>query len=234
MCAVSYATVSRAARRLAADVPVLSLEPATLGDILATAATAGAAAGHEREAGRLVASMRARIDAVGSLPPPAARPRVACLERTSPAMGTGCRSSCARRAAGDPPGQAGEPSRDAGWDEILAAAPDVVVLLPCGFDLARTLAVTAEVTRRPGFGQRPAARTGGVVAVDGSSYFSRPGPGILDGLELMAAIVRAKPGDPLPAGAAWVPLARSSNPAAGAMCTDDLPGSRPRTGPDRG
>ncbi len=62
MCAVSYATVSRAARRLAADVPVL-FELATLGDILATTATAGAAAGREREAGRLVASMRARIDA---------------------------------------------------------------------------------------------------------------------------------------------------------------------------
>src|SRR5258708_3961496 len=107
----------------------------------------------------------------------------------------------------------------AGGAEILAAAPDVVVLLPCGLDLARTRAVTAEVTRRPGFGQRPAARTGGVVAVDGSSYFSRPGPGILDGLELMAAIVRAKPGDPLPAGAAWVPLARSTSPAAGALCT---------------
>jgi iron complex transport system substrate-binding protein len=67
---------------------------------------------------------------------------------------------------GDPLGQAGEPSRDAGWDEIVAAAPDVVVLMPCGFDLARTLAVSADVTRRPGFGQLPAARTAGVVAAD--------------------------------------------------------------------
>jgi iron complex transport system substrate-binding protein len=135
---------------------------------------------------------------------------------------------------GDPLGQAGEPSRDAGPDEIVAAAPDVVVLMPCGFDLARTLAVSAEVTRRPGFGRLPAARTGGVVAVDGPSSLNRPGPSILDGLDLMAAIVRAKPGDPLPAGAAWVPLARSSSPGAGAMGTDDLPGSRPRTGPHRG
>jgi iron complex transport system substrate-binding protein len=135
---------------------------------------------------------------------------------------------------GDPLGQAGEPSRDAGWDEIVAAAPDVVVLMPCGFDLARTLAVSVEVTRHPGFGRLPAARTGGVVAVDGSSSFKRPGPSILDGLELMAAIVRAKPGDPLPAGAAWVPLARSSNPGAGAAGTDDLPGSRRRTEPAGG
>jgi len=166
--AVSHATVSRAARRLAADVPVLSLEPATLGDILATAATVGAATGHEREAGRLVASKRARMDAVGSLPPPAGRPRVACLEWTSPTMAAGhWLPELARLAGGgDPFGQAGEPSRDAGWDEILEAAPDVVVLMPCGFDLARTLAVSADVTRRPGFGQLPAARTAGVVAVD--------------------------------------------------------------------
>jgi iron complex transport system substrate-binding protein len=218
VCAVSYATVSRAARRLAADVPVLSLEPATLGDILATVATAGAATGHEGEAGRLVASMRARIDAVGSLPPPAARPRVACLEWTSPAMAAGHWVPELVRLAGggDPLGRVGEPSRDVGWEEIVAAAPDVVVLMSCGFDLARTLAVSADVTRRPGFGQLPAARTGGVAAVDGSSYFNRPGPRIIDGLELMASIVRATPGDPLPTGAAWVPLARSSSPGAGA------------------
>lgn len=192
----------------------------------ATAATVGAATGHEREAGRLVASMRARIDAVGSLPPPAARPRVACLEWTSPAMAAGhWVPELARLAGGRAPlGQAGEPSRDAGLDEIVAAAPDVVVLMPCGFDLARTLAVSADVTRRPGFGQLPAARTGGVVAVDGSSYFNRPGPRILDGLEQMAAIVRAKPGDPLPAGAAWVRSRDPATPAQGPWAPTTCPG----------
>jgi len=60
-----------------------------------------------------------------------------------------------------------------------------------------------KITRRPGFGRLPAAHTGRVVAVDGSSYFSRPGPPIIDGLEIMAAIIRAEPGGPLPTGAAW-------------------------------
>jgi len=83
VCAVSYATVSRAARRLAADVAVLSLELATLGDILATAATAGAAAGREREAGRLVASMRARIDAAA---PAACGPAAENLLNRPPAV----------------------------------------------------------------------------------------------------------------------------------------------------
>jgi hypothetical protein len=84
--------------------------------------------------------------------------------------------------------------------------------MPCGFHLARTREVTAEVTEHPGFGQLPAARTGRVAAVDGSSYFSRPGPRIVGGLEILAAIIRAEPGGPLPAGAAWVPLAQCSGP----------------------
>jgi iron complex transport system substrate-binding protein len=236
VCTVSYAAVARAARRLAADVPVLSLEPATLGGIVATVAAVGAATGHERGADRLVAGMRARIDAVGSLPALAARPRVACLEWTSPTMAAGhWVPELVRLAGGDDPlGQVGEPSRPVGWDEIAAAAPDIVVLMPCGFHLAGTLEVSAEVTRRPGFGQLPAARTGGVVAVDGSSYFNRPGPRILDGLEIMAAIVRAEPGDPLPAGAAWVPLARSGGPATGTVGSGGLPGPWRRTEPADG
>ncbi len=207
VCAVSYTTVSRAARCLAGDVPVLSLEPTTLDGILATILTVGEATGHERGAERLVANMRVRTDAVRSRPAPAARPRLVCLEWTSPAIAAGHWVPELVHLAGgvDPLGRMGQPSRRVGWREIASAAPDVVVLMPCGFHLARTLTVSGEITSRAGFCQLPAAHTGRVVAVDGSSYFSRPGPRIIDGLEIMATIIRAEPGGPLPTGAAWVP-----------------------------
>jgi iron complex transport system substrate-binding protein len=79
-----------------------------------------------------------------------------------------------------------------------------MVLMPCGYGLERSLACAAEVTSRPGFAELPCARGGRVAAVDGSAYFNRPGPRIVDGLELLAAILRAAPGDPLPDAAAWV------------------------------
>jgi iron complex transport system substrate-binding protein len=73
----------------------------------------------------------------------------------------------------------------------------------CGYDLARTLELVPDVASRAGFNDLEAARAGRVLAVDGSAYFSRPGPRIIQGLEILAAAVRAKPGDPAPAGAAY-------------------------------
>jgi iron complex transport system substrate-binding protein len=104
-------------------------------------------------------------------------------------------------------GQEGRRSVEVAWERVVAAQPDVVVLMPCGYGLERTLELAADITDRPGFDTMPAARTGRVAAVDGSSYFNRPGPRIVDGLEILAAILRSHPGDPLPRGAAWVPPA---------------------------
>ncbi len=128
-----------------------------------------------------------------------------CLDWTSPPIAAGhwVPELVHVAGGGDRLGRAGQPSRRVGRREIAAAAPDVVVLMPCGFHLARTLTLSGEIARRPGSGQLPAAHPGRVVAVDGSSYFSRPGPPIIDGLEIIAAIIRAEPGGPLPTGAAW-------------------------------
>jgi iron complex transport system substrate-binding protein len=78
--------------------------------------------------------------------------------------------------------------------------------MPCGFGLERTLELASEVTTRPGFDTLPCARSGRVAAVDGSSYFNRPGPRIVEGLEILAAILRSEPPSPLPSGAAWVSM----------------------------
>jgi iron complex transport system substrate-binding protein len=209
VCAVAYAEVQRAVHRLEAEAPVVSLEPASLEDICATVLAVGAATGHEREAATLAAAMRERISVIASMAPPAPRPRVVCIEWTDPVMAGGHWVPEMVSIAGgeDPLGEAAQPSRDVSWDRVLAADPDVMVLMPCGFGLQRTLDVAAEITGRPGFESLPCARSGRVVAVDGSSYFNRPGPRIAGGLEILAAAIRRTPGDRLPSGAAWVPRA---------------------------
>ena len=206
VCAVAYETVERAVRLLPGDVPIVSLEPRTLEDIAATARAVGEATGQRDQGRALAESMRRRIAAVAATSPPGARPRVVCVEWTDPVfIGGHWVPEMVRLAGGDDVlGLEGEPSVDVPWERVLEVQPEVLVLLPCGFTLERTLDVAAEVTGRPGFDDLPCARSGRVIATDGSSYFNRPGPRIVDGLEILAAAVRAEPGEPLPTGAAWV------------------------------
>jgi iron complex transport system substrate-binding protein len=207
VCAVAYTEVDRAARRLGADVPVLSLEPRSLDDICATALALGRATGHGGGADALVSAMRGRIAAVEGRRPPGPRSGVVCIEWTDPIMAGGhWVPEMVRRAGGnDLCGHQGEPSHTITWEEVVVAAPDVMVLMPCGHGLERTLELATEVTERPGFARLPCASTGRVAAVDGSAYFNRPGPRIVDGLEILAAILRSEPPARLPDGAAWVP-----------------------------
>jgi iron complex transport system substrate-binding protein len=159
--------------------------------------------------------MRRRITAVSALPPiEGGRPGVACVEWTDPLMAGGhWVPEMVRLAGGDDVlGAQGARSEQVSWEHVVEAAPDVMVLMPCGYGLERSLDCAAEVTSRPGFDALPCAVSGRVAAVDGSSYFNRPGPRIVDGLELLAAILRTTPGDPLPGGAAWVPLGRTVSP----------------------
>jgi iron complex transport system substrate-binding protein len=208
VCAVGYAEVDRAARRLPGQVPVLSLEPEGLDDILQTALTVGEATDHADRAHRLVATLRDRIDRVRARPRPLKPPRVACIEWTDPIMAGGHWVPEMVEAAGgiDVLGRPRERSAEISWEQVRAAQPDVIVLMPCGYGLDRTLELAPEITDREGFADLPAATTGRIAAVDGSAYFNRPGPRIVDGLEMLAAILRANPGTQLPDGAAWVPL----------------------------
>jgi iron complex transport system substrate-binding protein len=206
VCAVSYRQVETAVRELPGEVPILSLEPASLEDIMETVLVLGRATRHEDGAERLVASMRQRIAAVEALPAVAGgRPAVACLEWTDPLMAGGhwVPEMVALAGGLDPLGRPGVPSGQVSWPDVIDAQPDVLVLMPCGFGLERTIELSRDVTALPGFSELPCARGGRVIAVDGSSYFNRPGPRIVTGLEILAAVVRAKPGDALPAGAAW-------------------------------
>ena len=209
VCAVAYETVERAVRLLPGEVPIVSLEPRTLEEIVATARAVGEATGEQRGAAALAEAMRARIAGIVASAAPQPRPRVVCIEWTDPVfIGGHWVPEMVRIAGGDDAlGVEGQPSTDIAWERVLDARPDVLVLMPCGFGLEETLRRATEITERPGFRELPCARAGRILAVDGSSYFNRPGPRIVDGLEILAAAVRSEPGDVLPTGASWIDLA---------------------------
>ena len=194
VCAVAYGEVQRAVRRLPGDVPVLSLEPRSLDDICASVEEVGIATGSEVGAARCAAEMRATIARVAALPVPNPQPRVACIEWTDPIMVGGHWVPEMVRIAGgiDPLGVPGEPSRYASWSDVAGSRPDVMVLMPCGYDLEHSRALVPAMTSREGFDDLPCAAGGGVVAVDGSAYFNRPGPRITEGLEILATTLRAR------------------------------------------
>jgi iron complex transport system substrate-binding protein len=85
-------------------------------------------------------------------------------------------------------GPLGEPSVRVSWDEISATNPDLVALMPCGYDLATTLERARELDEEPAWRALPAVHAGRVYAVDGSGYFNRPGPRVIDGVELLARL----------------------------------------------
>jgi iron complex transport system substrate-binding protein len=196
VCAVAYGEVQRAVRRLPGDVPVLSLEPRSLEDICASVEEVGAATGSGAGASRCAAGMRATIARIAALEAPDPQPRVVCIEWTDPIMVGGHWVPEMVRIAGgiDTLGVPGEPSRYASWSDVAGSRPDLMVLMPCGFDLEHSRALVPAMTAREGFDELPCASDGGVVAVDGSAYFNRPGPRITDGLEILATALRAHAG----------------------------------------
>lgn len=212
VCAVAYREVAQTVRSLPGDIEVLSLEPASLADIITAAVVLGEATGHRAEGAALAASMQRRIDELSNGGDAGSSPRVVCVEWTEPLMvGGHWIPEMVQRAGGvDVGGVAGEPSRYLEWDQVVAADPEVMLLMPCGHGLERTLELAGELTGRPGFHRLACAQQGRMVAVDGSAYFNRPGPRIVHGLEILVAALWSAPASQLPDGAAWV----TSLPAA--------------------
>ena len=83
----------------------------------------------------------------------------------------------------------GQPSATISWDAVVRQAPEILILMPCGFDVPRTLAEISLMTERPGWNALPAVRQGRVFVVGANALYSRPGPRLIDGLELMAQII---------------------------------------------
>jgi len=187
VCAVSYEDVRQIAEELETRPRVLSLDPRTLGEVLGDARTLAEATDRKDAAVTLVRDAAARIDRVRLATRRARRrPRVAALEWLDPPFAAGHWVPQLIEYAGgeDVLGLPGERSEERSWDEVEASRPDVVVVMPCGFD-AHLAYREAEMHRD----QLTALRAGEVVAVDAAAYFSRPGPRVVDGLELLAHIL---------------------------------------------
>lgn len=192
VCAVSYKTVERAARVLETDVRVVSLEPNTLADIFSNIRTIGALTGRERAAASLVADLEARLDRVtAALARIDARPRTLMLEWLEPPFAPGhWVPEQVAIAGGDHAfGRAGAPSVTTTAAEIQTYAPEVIVLIPCGYYKEDILAALRRAILPAGWHNLPAVRSGRVWAVDATSYFSRPGPRVVDGVEILARLL---------------------------------------------
>ena len=192
VCAVSYRTVERAARRLDGDVTIISLEPDTIADVLGNIVTVGEVTGRRAEADALVNRLRARIDALaGLISRITHRPRTLVLEWLEPPFAPGHWVPEQVELAGGHPGlgAAGAPSRITTAEEITAYAPEVIVLAPCGFSATDTFRQLPRARLPAGWPELTAVRDGNVWAVDATSYFSRPGPRVVDGAEILARIV---------------------------------------------
>lgn len=186
VCAVSVDEVQALAQTLPGPPRVISLDPTTYGETLGDVRTVAQATDSKDAALDLIARTARRADIIRLAVRGAPRPRVAALEWMDPVFIAGHWTPQLIEMAGgeDVLGFAGEPSREATWEEVAAGQPEVVIVMPCGYDAARALVEAEEFAGR--------LRTLGadhVVAVNASAYFSRPGPRLADGLELIAHIL---------------------------------------------
>lgn len=189
VCAVPSGQVQQALDAIGLpDAEVISLDPHTLEGVIAQLETVG-----ERldaaERGREVAeALRARIAKVRATATRVPGVSVFCLEWADPPFSGGHWIPEMVEACGAQPvlAEKGQPSREVAWHEVRTAAPEVIVFMPCGSYLEEAEDEAAAFLDHPEFADTPAARNGNVYAVDATSFFSRPGPRIVDGLEILA------------------------------------------------
>jgi iron complex transport system substrate-binding protein len=195
VCAVTPNDLGQALRSLSRRPRLLTLAPRSLGDVITDVERIGAALGLVSEGKDLARSLRSRIAAVRARSGSRPRPRVACLEWLNPVYVGGHWVPEMVEAAGghDVLGHAGEPSRRVTMDEVGAAAPDIIILMPCGFSLARTISELTGLCRTDHACARLLTSASKTYAVDAGSYFSRPGPRLVDGVELLADICAGRP-----------------------------------------
>ncbi len=183
---------STATEKLAKKPTILSLDPTTVDDVAGDVLRVGEVAGAKEAAERLAASLRARIDSVKQKASLARTiPRVACLEWMEPVLCAGHWVPEMVELAGgeDCLGDKKLASFRVEWQQVLDQRPEVIVVLPCGFDVRRGLKEVQLLTSREGWESLPAVENGRVYVVDASAYFSRSGPRLVDGLEIMAEML---------------------------------------------
>lgn len=191
VCAISTSYVAKAVHRLSSKPQVLSLTPHTLEDVLNDVLRVGEATDREAEARELVSSLRQRITKVRQTAKPQ-KPTVVCLEWLSPPFNGGHWIPEMIDLAGgvDPLGRLGQDSYRMDWEQVFHVDPDVVLVMPCGHNLERSVQEYHATKFPEGWKQVKAVRNGRVYAVNASAYFSRPGPRLVTGLEIMHTLLQ--------------------------------------------
>ncbi|MCW2834103.1 MAG: cobalamin-binding protein [Nocardioides sp.] len=184
VCAVDVSVVDDALAHLGSTAEVLTIDPHTLADVLDSIRTLGRATGRVAESDALVQSLHRRLEQVVRRVARRPRPRVVVLEWTDPPFAPGhWIPEMVDLAGGEPVlGTAGTTSVRTTWEDVLTAAPDVVIVAPCGFDRAGAQSLADEIAGRLPVGIP-------VHAVDANASWARPGPRLLDGIEELAAIL---------------------------------------------
>ena len=191
VCAVPTAAVEDAVCTMPREARVVSLDPLGLDDVFATIEQAGEALGVGDRGRELASGLRAELEAIRAATAAGDRPSVLAAEWLDPVYCGGHWVPEMIAAAGgrDALGSAREPSRRVAWEQVLAADPDVVVLMPCGYSAEEVVARYEEIAAAPQWPQLRAVREGRVYAVDATSYFSRPGPRLVEGVRILARVL---------------------------------------------
>jgi iron complex transport system substrate-binding protein len=199
VCAVPSGQVSEALEVLGCSAEVVSMDPRSLDQVLECIARVGEVTGRERQARSVLQSLRRRLEVITERVAGSTRPRTFALEWSDPPFNAGHWVPGMIETAGATAvlGSSGTPSARVTWEQIAAAAPDVVVFMPCGYDVEAASREGLLLLERP---ELMAASQ--FFAVDASAYFSRPGPRLVDGVEILASLLHPDAvGEHVPSGA---------------------------------
>lgn len=194
VCAISYETVLGVVKSNPAlrDAQVIALNPASLDEVLSDILRIGQATDATDSAQQYREQLQQRIAAASNCRTVGQRaPKTLVIEWTDPLMVAGNWSPELVELAGGQYGlaKAGDPSPCVVWDDVVRFDPEVLIVAPCGFNLERSQQELEKMTKLPAWGELPAVRDGRVFAVDGDAYFNRPGPRLVDSLEMLATWV---------------------------------------------
>ena len=192
VCAVGYSTVARLAATLPGPPQVVNLEPSSLSDIFDSIRTVAKVCGNPEQADEVIVQLSARVEAVRERASRITnRPRCFLMEWVDPPYCSGHWGPELIEIAGgtDPLGRKHQPSARIPWESVLETQPEILVLALCGYDVDRARRDYEVLRRFPGFDSLPAVRNHNIYLVNANAYFARPGPRIVDSLEILAGIL---------------------------------------------
>ncbi|MEG6507957.1 cobalamin-binding protein [Methyloligella sp. 2.7D] len=215
VCAVSLSDVEDAVCAWSGrNAEIVSLHPGSLADIWADIAKVASALGDPEAGETLIARSMARMETIAAEARKAkSKPSIAMIEWIDPMMGGGNWMPELVEMAGatDFLAKPGEPSPWVEWDDILKEDPDIVFVHPCGFDIPRTLQEMPILEAKPGWQDLKAVRDGKIFVADGNQYFNRPGPRVVESLEILAEIAHPDLFPPRFEGTGWIRYAGTSS-----------------------